>query len=456
MKAIIKKFYFLVLLMIGISVSSFGQEIEKISDGKYLVIGSFQLKNNAIGFANYVKKMDKYNVRLAYDPTKGYYRVYIKTYKDDENGYADVWKMRKETEFADTWYMRVGPYAKAKEEMAVTDPVTNEQELVTKQTTEIVEETQTPLKTDNTTQTTDEMVKTPVEQPKEEWVPMKDTNPVQDTLTSIDTSSPETAGISTRKDFNIKLNQPEILPVTYEEAGEYKIFCNTYYTKNYKEIKGNVEVINPKSNRLLRTIKSQELVNIRDPRNGDHSIQLIANIFGYKKVQHDFDLTNPFDSITVEFLHFKGDTLIANFPLRRYDQGDIATMYNVFFFKDAAVMMPNSIYELNSLLEMLRENDELKIKIHGHTNSNERGKIITLPEGATEFFSMNQDVEEGYGTAKELSLRRSEVIRNYLISQDIAPDRMEVIGWGGKRPIYHKMDKLAVKNVRVEVEILEK
>ena len=31
-------------------------------------------------------------------------------------------------------------------------------------------------------------------------------------------------------------------------------------------------------------------------------------------------------------------------------------MYNVFFFKDAAVMRPESRYEITSLLEMLKEN----------------------------------------------------------------------------------------------------
>jgi outer membrane protein OmpA-like peptidoglycan-associated protein len=53
-------------------------------------------------------------------------------------------------------------------------------------------------------------------------------------------------------------------------------------------------------------------------------------------------------------------------------------------------------------------------------------------------------------------MQRAEVIKNYLISFGLEASRMEVIGWGGKKPIYDKMDKLAVKNVRVEIEILEK
>jgi outer membrane protein OmpA-like peptidoglycan-associated protein len=131
-------------------------------------------------------------------------------------------------------------------------------------------------------------------------------------------------------------------------------------------------------------------------------------------------------------------------------------MYNVFFFKDAAVMKANSQFELNSLIDMLKENDELRIKIHGHTNGTARGKIITISDESENFFTLNQDIVEEFGSAKELSLQRAEVIKNYLITFGLEAGRMEVIGWGGKKPIYDKMDKLAVKNVRVEIEILEK
>ena len=99
MKAIIKQFGFLVILLIGFSISSVAQDINNIPEGKYLVIGSFKLKNNAIGFSEYVKKMNQYDVNLAYHPVKNYYHVYIKSYMGSENGYSDVLQMRKETEF---------------------------------------------------------------------------------------------------------------------------------------------------------------------------------------------------------------------------------------------------------------------------------------------------------------------------------------------------------------------
>jgi outer membrane protein OmpA-like peptidoglycan-associated protein len=263
------------------------------------------------------------------------------------------------------------------------------------------------------------------------------------------------AELANTSSINKGIPKAKLVPQGYVEKGKYKLYFNTYYEKNFKEVQGYVDIVNPKSLRLLRAANSHQLIRIADPNNGEHSVQLIANIFGYKKVQHDIKLDEPFDEVNEEFFHFKGDTLVADFPLRRYDQGDIATMYNVFFFKDAAIMKSNSKFEVNSLVEMLKENDELKIKIHGHTNSNERGKIITIVEGSTQFFTLNQELVEKYGTAKELSAQRAQVISDYLISFGIDATRMEVIGWGGKNPIYDKMDKLAVKNVRVEIEIME-
>ena len=70
--------------------------------------------------------------------------------------------------------------------------------------------------------------------------------------------------------------------------------------------------------------------------------------------------------------------IVVPFELVRLQRGDIAVMYNVYFFKDAGVMRPESRYEVTSLLEMLRENPNYKIKLQGHTNGGAPGKIISM------------------------------------------------------------------------------
>ena len=116
-------------------------------------------------------------------------------------------------------------------------------------------------------------------------------------------------------------------------------------------------------------------------------------------------------------------------------------------------MLPESKYELNSLLQLLQENPKYRIRLHGHTNGNYRGKIISM--GADKnFFSLTGSVQRS-GTAKELSYDRAEIVKEYLVSQGIQSDRMELKGWGGRRPIYDKNSANAKRNVRVVVEILE-
>ena len=211
-------------------------------------------------------------------------------------------------------------------------------------------------------------------------------------------------------------------------------------------------MIDPVRLKQMSIEKANKRTTIPDPNNQSESIEVIANIFGYKKVQHDFKMSEPFDSLAANFLHFKGDVLMVDFPLTRYETGDVGTMFNVYFYKDAAVMKSDSKYELKELLVMLQENLNYRIKIHGHTNGNAPGKIIKLEEGATNFFSL-EGTKEGFGSSKELSLQRAELIKSYLVENGVDADRMEVKGWGGKKSIYDKFDRRALKNVRVEIEI---
>ena len=146
-------------------------------------------------------------------------------------------------------------------------------------------------------------------------------------------------------------------------------------------------------------------------------------------------------------------TTVIPFEFIRLRKGDIAVMYNVLFFKDAAIMRPDSRYEVATLKDMLLENPKYKIKIHGHTNGNGAGKIIKMGENKS-FFSLTGSVE-GFGSAKELSESRAEVIRDFLISEGIDQSRLSIKAWGGKKAIHEKKSSRAHENVRVEVEILE-
>ncbi len=254
----------------------------------------------------------------------------------------------------------------------------------------------------------------------------------------------------------VKPGKPQVFINQGEEEIEgIKFYFNTFRENNFKEIPGKIEVINPDKPQRIAFKDAHKLVSIPEGFNRSGNVQLICEIFGYKKIQNDFNINDPINDMTSPFLSEQDDVLVVDFELRRYTKGDLVTMYNVYFFKDATILRPESKYELQQLLEMLKENEDYKIKILGHTNGNNSGPIIEMEEGSNRYFSNTGKKQEGWGSAKKLSVKRAELIKDYLISEGINYEQIEAKGYGGKRSIYEKFDKLAYKNVRVEIEILE-
>jgi outer membrane protein OmpA-like peptidoglycan-associated protein len=178
---------------------------------------------------------------------------------------------------------------------------------------------------------------------------------------------------------------------------------------------------------------------------------VVSDQFGYRKVQLPVNFNDPKieDAVTTE-----NGNIVVNFDLVRLKKGDKVVMYNVYFFNHAAIMRPESRYEVNALLEMLKEKPTSKIKIHGHANGNDFGQIITLGK-SKDYFALSSQNDEGKGSATKLSEERARIIQSYLVSQGIDINRMELKAWGGKMPIYDKDHAMAHANVRVEIEILE-
>jgi outer membrane protein OmpA-like peptidoglycan-associated protein len=239
-------------------------------------------------------------------------------------------------------------------------------------------------------------------------------------------------------------------PIT---LGNTEVFLSLFQGRNNRIVDGEIRVIDTERAKLLKHIKGNEYLILPDPKSKSGQLTLIAEVFGYRKVQQEINYPLPLADTAKEEIDLMGTTFVINFDMVRYHKGDIATLYNVYFYNDAALMQPESKYELNSLLQMLQENPKYKITLHGHTNGNYHGKILTVGD-EKDFFSL-KGAKEQVGSAKELSGARAEVIKAYLVSSGIAQERITVKAWGGKRPIYDKHSPNARRNVRVEVEIDE-
>jgi OOP family OmpA-OmpF porin len=96
---------------------------------------------------------------------------------------------------------------------------------------------------------------------------------------------------------------------------------------------------------------------------------------------------------------------------------------------DRSVIRPADVEILDKSAATLKEWGDVKVEVAGHTDS----------VGTDEY---NQD----------LSLRRAESVRNFLISKGIAADRLSIMGYGESRPVAENATKEGrFMNRRVEL-----
>ncbi len=105
----------------------------------------------------------------------------------------------------------------------------------------------------------------------------------------------------------------------------------------------------------------------------------------------------------------------------------------VQFDYDKSDLRPESRPVLDEAASVLRENPEIRVSIEGHTDS--RGS-------------------EEYNMA--LSYRRANAVYRYLVAAGVAPERLEVIGYGESRPVAsNDTESGRAQNRRVELRVVE-
>jgi len=406
---------FILTLVFNLKVSATNGQLS--SSSNYVVIGAFSIPKNAIEFTN-IAKQKNLAAEFSINPIRKLFYVYVLATPNQEIAIEEAKKLRKDPAFSDTW---VFSGVLGEDEIhtgADTNPVTRE-------TINIVKPTDGPASTQTPATTIASTINTPTD-----GTTTANTQPVP-------SSVPETSAPAVVEEI---------------EPGSKKFLFKIITSKDQKEIQGDVDVmdLDKTKPRKVASYRGNEAVNVK-PANQSGNVSFVCEVFGYRKIQTILNFNQPeaTEGITIE-----ENKAVVPFELVRLKKGDYAVMYNVYFYKDAGIMRPESKYEVNSLLEMLKENPKYKIRIHGHTNGNAAGKVISMGDSKN-FFGINADVKEGFGSAKKLSEERAKVIQSYLVSQGIDIHRMQVKAWGGKRGIYEVDHNLAQANVRVEIEILE-
>jgi outer membrane protein OmpA-like peptidoglycan-associated protein len=411
----------------------------------YVVIGAFAKHMNAVKFVSDANQSN-FQAKFDINPNRKLYYVYVLTTNDHATALEQALKLRTETKYFDTWVYSgpLGDLPSGGEALQSGDvnPATGE-------------------KIDIVRSEEERLASTASDDPRSQAQQRTSTSPLkQEILPRADASTPE--GNDKKTDDPPDLNKGEAAPgtgkalpvranaepLTAEEIVGKDFFFSLFRADNHRVVEGEVDVVDVEKSRKMATYAANVPVKVMLPAGKSKQMSFVCQVFGYRKVQSEFDPAKPSDELYLD----ESGSLVVPFELVRLQKGDIAVMYNVFFFKDAAVMRPESRYEVNNLLALLVENPGIRIRIHGHTNGNSSGKIIRMGKPGN-FYSLSES-KDGFGTAKKLSEERALIIREYLVSSGITPDRMEVKAWGGKKPLFDKNSARAAENVRVEVEIL--
>ncbi len=378
----------------SLGIKEKNQSVPNLEKGMYIIVGAFQIAENAHKYARSVKVNGKMPEVGRYREN-GMFYVYAYTTKDDlEFARARRAELRAMNQFYDAWILYVGITLK-----------------------ELTEKEETP-----------DVVA--MNQPKE------------------------------IKSGNLNLERPKAEefippPPAQQDQNLYNYRFNVINATTLREVPGYVTIIDASRNRAIKSVSTNQIHQLEAPNSQSKEIIAMCDIFGFVKEQVKFKVDDPMSSEDRIMFEESGGINTVKFVLARHKVGEVLTMYNVYFYNNAAIMKPESKFELNSLLSMLKENEKLIIRIHGHTNGNATGKIIKLKEDDNNFFEITTNNIDGFGSAKDLSKERGDVIARWLVEQGVDKKRMEVRGWGGKKMIYKKTDEMAGKNVRVEIELLK-
>jgi outer membrane protein OmpA-like peptidoglycan-associated protein/tetratricopeptide (TPR) repeat protein len=120
-------------------------------------------------------------------------------------------------------------------------------------------------------------------------------------------------------------------------------------------------------------------------------------------------------------------------PLEKPRKGSTIRLRNVFFEFDRADIKPESEVELLEVVRLLQAHPKWKVEVQGHTDS--------------------------VGTAmynQQLSQRRAEAVRQFLIQRGIKAERIQAKGYGSSRPIApNTTEEGRALNRRTEILFIE-
>ncbi len=197
-----------------------------------------------------------------------------------------------------------------------------------------------------------------------------------------------------------------------------------YDELSFKKLEAKFELIDLETERTVvqsfSNRKSGEFL-VSLPTNKDYALNVSRP--GYLFYSENFSLKG----------YKSMDPYVLDIPLQKIKPGSKAVLNNVFFDTDKYDLKPQSMVELNKLVEFLTINPHVKIEIGGHT-----------------------DNVGGDGPNQILSERRALAVADYLTVNGIEKWRIAAKGYGESTPIAsNETESGRAKNRRTEFMIIE-
>lgn len=366
----------------------------------YVVIGAFAVESNARKFTGYARNQ-RFDAAYKLNALRNLHYVYVMKTTNRKEAYAEAVRLQTKTEFTDAWvfYGYLGNEAASEQPSPVSAGPVQQQE--------------------------------PVQEKKN--IPAEIPGP------ALEEAKKEPAQITET------VNKSGLPP----PKGKYFRFRIT--TTDGRPVPGEVHHVDRVRQADIATYKTEQLIDLVSPPQ-NQPLTIVCGIFGFKEIVKVIDYNDP--ATSAEAVQGSDGEWIITYKLEPLKKGDVQVMYNVSFYKDAAIMTPQSKTELDELVNMMKLNPNYRIKIHGHCNGNYNKRLIKYPGKKKNYFSMT-GAEDKNGSSKELSRVRAETIQNYLLDNGIDKSRMEIFAWGGTNMLVSETSTSARLNDRIEIEILQ-
>jgi len=179
---------------------------------------------------------------------------------------------------------------------------------------------------------------------------------------------------------------------------------------------------------IFRAEKSKKEFSVVTDKNGKAQI-LLPKGDTYEIKYKEF-------ATVVEYSKFEIPNKQGKFTLQlniKYEPSKVFTLDNVYFDVDKATIKKESYKQLDELVNLLKLKKNMEIEIAGHTDNSGRKE-----------YNM------------ELSQKRAEAVKQYLIKKGISANRIKAVGYGDTQPIAtNDTPQGRAKNRRIEVRVIK-